>query len=458
MKLKNNSLIAGGFAHPKNTQSVNLRLASNLLKTFQTPYLAVAQKVISNNQPANMQSAQILSVTGSYSQKKDGVTTVLIWTQQGIKKNGYEFNYIRLALNLPSLRGSVYRLPSLRGLATNYPNNIGLVQHSNLVKDVQPFGSMPRLSNSLRRRRLTHPDLLSSPSSFMAIAKRSDSSLSSRNCITWRSLLSFVDIVNSYALICNQVDNVLQCMTFCKATPRSARDTIEAFNHNVKESYTMAIYKSTQTHPKFIQHQSGKFFPHHSAKFLAQYKPVKNNLPLLVEFSYIDSAPYKTGVRFRSLNIPKATHDAESVFFCVQTKHINAPYSHSMVWCIPLKAVNLLSIGWNTLHRPSMVALVGQPSGWLVFPFGTSTANPVNVTTPNEFRSSGGDSLNKPKEIIPMMTIPNSAYPKFLWRFFSCQQSKYFTVEAISEQEARSMLPDAPCLFSARIRQGVNHA
>ncbi|WP_338141934.1 host cell division inhibitor Icd-like protein [Morganella morganii] len=49
-------------------------------------------------------------------------------------------------------------------------------------------------------------------------------------------------------------------------------------------------------------------------------------------------------------------------------------------------------------------------------------------------------------------------HPKFKWRFFSCQQSRYFTVEARSEQEARSMLPDAPCLFSARIRQGVNHA
>ncbi|MBX6956724.1 host cell division inhibitor Icd-like protein [Providencia rettgeri] len=44
-------------------------------------------------------------------------------------------------------------------------------------------------------------------------------------------------------------------------------------------------------------------------------------------------------------------------------------------------------------------------------------------------------------------------HPKFLWRFFSCQQSKYFSVEATSEQEARSMLPDSPCLFSARIRQ-----
>lgn len=49
-------------------------------------------------------------------------------------------------------------------------------------------------------------------------------------------------------------------------------------------------------------------------------------------------------------------------------------------------------------------------------------------------------------------------HPKFLWRFFSCQQSKYFSVEANNEQEARSMLPDSPCLFSARIRQGANRA
>ncbi|ETO44527.1 host cell division inhibitor Icd-like protein [Morganella sp. EGD-HP17] len=48
-------------------------------------------------------------------------------------------------------------------------------------------------------------------------------------------------------------------------------------------------------------------------------------------------------------------------------------------------------------------------------------------------------------------------HPKFKWRFFSCQQSRYLTVEARSEQEARSMLPDAPCLFSARFRQGVSH-
>ncbi|HCN44177.1 MAG TPA: hypothetical protein DIS95_17520 [Proteus vulgaris] len=44
--------------------------------------------------------------------------------------------------------------------------------------------------------------------------------------------------------------------------------------------------------------------------------------------------------------------------------------------------------------------------------------------------------------------------PKFLWRFFSCQQFKYFIVIASNEQEARSMLPDSPCLFSARFAEG----
>lgn len=59
------------------------------------------------------------------------------------------------------------------------------------------------------------------------------------------------------------------------------------------------------------------------------------------------------------------------------------------------------------------------------------------------------------KDHITPVTGRNSFTPniKFLWRFFSCQQSKYFSVEATNEQEARSMLPDSPCLFSARIRQ-----
>ncbi|EOV0286481.1 host cell division inhibitor Icd-like protein [Salmonella enterica] len=48
--------------------------------------------------------------------------------------------------------------------------------------------------------------------------------------------------------------------------------------------------------------------------------------------------------------------------------------------------------------------------------------------------------------------------PLFVWRFFSCQKSAYHTVTATSEREARAQLPDAPCMFAARLPvQGVHH-
>lgn len=103
-----------------------------------------------------------------------------------------------------------------------------------------------------------------------------------------------------------------------------------------------------------------------------------------------------------------------------------------------------------------MVAAAEQPQGWLES-VNSSNANSTVVTTP-EIGVSGGDSLLKLTEIIIMMATPAQIHPKFIWRFFSCQQFKYFTVEATSEQEARLLLPDSPCVFSARICQEVAHA
>ncbi|EHB7617072.1 host cell division inhibitor Icd-like protein [Escherichia coli] len=42
------------------------------------------------------------------------------------------------------------------------------------------------------------------------------------------------------------------------------------------------------------------------------------------------------------------------------------------------------------------------------------------------------------------------ARPEFIWRFYSCQKRHYHFVIAPTEDEARSQLPDAPCIFSAR--------
>ena len=120
---------------------------------------AFAQKVIRTNLSSlhtSLRVAQILSVTLGYSQKKkDSVQAVLI----------------QLHTDLPSLRGSVTNYPNTIGSVQRLPDDIGLVQpnnHVNDVHEVQPLDSMPLLSSSRRRSRLIHPDLLSSPSSFMA--------------------------------------------------------------------------------------------------------------------------------------------------------------------------------------------------------------------------------------------------------------------------------------------------
>ncbi|WP_336298867.1 host cell division inhibitor Icd-like protein [Providencia sp. PROV273] len=90
-----------------------------------------------------------------------------------------------------------------------------------------------------------------------------------------------------------------------------------------------------------------------------------------------------------------------------------------------------------------------------------NTSEPIKSTPPNSITSTErGLTTNDNytievamKDHITPVTGRNSHTPKncFNWRFFSCQQFKYFTVTAHTEQEARSMLPDSPCLFSARI-------
>ncbi|MEE9647921.1 host cell division inhibitor Icd-like protein [Enterobacter soli] len=49
-----------------------------------------------------------------------------------------------------------------------------------------------------------------------------------------------------------------------------------------------------------------------------------------------------------------------------------------------------------------------------------------------------------------MATTPTQN-PQYLWRFWSCQKRRFHTVYATSEKEARSLLPDAPCLFAAKV-------
>lgn len=89
----------------------------------------------------------------------------------------------------------------------------------------------------------------------------------------------------------------------------------------------------------------------------------------------------KSSVRIETLNHSTATHDALSVFFCVNA-------------CAHL-----------FIKFFSMVALVGQPKGWLDS-VGASSLNPANVTA-TEIETSSGDYNNQPTRAVIMTTIPN---------------------------------------------------
>lgn len=161
----------------------------------------------------------------------------------------------------------------------------------------------------------------------------------------------------------------------------------------------------------------------------------KKGLPVRGELGYSDPAPAKSGVRRGNLNIQTATHDAPRVFFCVHA-------------CAHLQ--NTVSCRSN-----SMVALAGQPPGWLVSVC-ASISTPVSVTTPKERGNSGGDFVLIQTEIIVMMAIPARTQFKFL---FLCVKRADITARprrleatAADERSARLMFSrDFVLLFAGRL-------
>ncbi|HGG6584110.1 TPA: host cell division inhibitor Icd-like protein [Salmonella enterica subsp. enterica serovar Reading] len=196
-----------------------------------------------------------------------------------------------------------------------------------------------------------------------------------------------------------------------------------------------------------------------------------NRLHWLAVMSYIYPAPYKTGAGRGNPKLLQATPDAESVFFVV------CYMRHSMAWCVLFNVGSYSVITHNGTHRAAliMVALAGQSQGWPV-PCNAGISTPVNVTAPLERGNSGGDSVNLLQEAANMATSArlqgrtssrlnlldhnqSASAPLFVWRFWSCQQSRYITSTATSEREARLQLPAVRLVFVARIRvEGVNHA
>ena len=93
--------------------------------------------------------------------------------------------------------------------------------------------------------------------------------------------------------------------------------------------------------------------------------------------------------------VAKSTAGRENPF---NTKATQTPKASFFVSCqrIPAK------------QTVSMVALVGQPSGWPV-PFVSGFLTPASVTAPYERENSGGDSLNTKEAALWLLPSPRSA-------------------------------------------------
>ena len=154
----------------------------------------------------------------------------------------------------------------------------------------------------------------------------------------------------------------------------------------------------------------------------------KKRLHEFQNLGYINLALAKSSVRIGTLFILLATHDALSVFFCVNAR------AHLFIKSF------------------SMVALVGHPKGWLVSSR-ASSSNPANVTA-NEIGTSSGDYLNNYLlEAVIMTTTPNPIVStQKLFKFYDLSTAQVIQTTATTEREARKSLGKQSLIFIARIR------
>ena len=152
---------------------------------------------------------------------------------------------------------------------------------------------------------------------------------------------------------------------------------------------------------------------------------IKNRLHEFQTLGYINLALAKSSVRIGTLNYSTATHDALSVFFCVNT-------------CARL-----------FIKSFSMVALAGHPKGWLDS-VGASSSNPANVTA-NEIGTSSGDYNNQPTEAVIMTTTPIVSTQK-LFKFYDLSTAQVIQTTATTERQTRKNLGKQSLIFIARIR------
>ncbi|OIN38331.1 hypothetical protein AO411_2025725 [Salmonella enterica subsp. enterica serovar Sarajane] len=173
----------------------------------------------------------------------------------------------------------------------------------------------------------------------------------------------------------------------------------------------------------------------------------KNRLPVRFVGLYIPVAGVNPPARFDSLNRIAGSRDISDMrFFCARNPSCDRVIMAGRDGgALALAGFYVASL--STLLRPATMfdSVLAR-----LLTSNIGAANMAISTRPQGRTSSHLKSVNKLSKLNK---------PLFVWRFFSCQQSTYHTVTATSEREARAQLPDAPCLFAARIRtEEVRHA
>lgn len=141
----------------------------------------------------------------------------------------------------------------------------------------------------------------------------------------------------------------------------------------------------------------------------------KKHLPLSATTCYGNSAPAKSGVGFRSLQMLSATNDAPASFLLSALAHIQI-----------------------------MAGRMGESKDSPVSD-NAGTANPVRSATP-KFRSFGGGIRYPLSEAAAMATVPDQTHPKYQYRFMALDRADRqakpckIIIEATSEHEARKAL------------------
>ena len=220
----------------------------------------------------------------------------------------------------------------------------------------------------------------------------------------------FIDITTR-ARMCRETHCIglnLKCW-FCQSIKRKPRKQIPLFGGIKRMHYFLFCLLSFSRQVAIIRTK------------------IKNRLHEFQNLGYINLALAKSSVRIETLNYSTATHDALSVFFCVNT-------------CARL-----------FIKSFSMVALVGHPKGWLDS-VGASSLNPANVTA-NEIETSSGDYNNQPTEAVIMTTtLSPIVSTQKLFKFYDLSTAQVIQTTATTERQARKILGKQSLIFIARIR------